>query len=112
MPVIELETQEQFEHAVHEDRLTVVDAFATWCGPCAKMLPVVDRLANEHPEAQFLKLDVDELEELSEELNVTSMPTFVFFQRGHEVFRISGANAALLEEKVKEFAATPPRSPM
>ena len=60
----------------------LVDFYADWCGPCMKFAPTLDKLSQQFPRTLFLKVNVDELEDLSNEFKITSLPTFLLFERG------------------------------
>ena len=81
--------------------LVIVDFFATWCGPCKAIAPKIEEMANgEFSDLKFLKVDIDELEELAVEYNITAMPTFKFIKSGKEVDELVGANVEKLIEKI------------
>jgi thioredoxin 1 len=76
----------------------VIDFFATWCGPCKRIAPVFEDLADKfYPKVQFLKVDVDESAELVDMFGVSAMPTFVFLKDGKVVKKVEGADMAGLE---------------
>lgn len=77
-------TKENYEQEVVKSSLPIVlDVYATWCGPCLQMMPIVEELAKEHGTTyKFLKLNVDESRELAIQYGVTSIPTFVFIKNG------------------------------
>jgi thioredoxin 1 len=106
MPVHHVKSIEEFENLKKTNKFVILDAFATWCGPCKMIAPVMEKLSGENTNVKFLKFDVDELEELGADLGIRAMPTFIGFRDGAEVLRISGANPALLEAKVKELQGT------
>lgn len=83
MSVIHL-TQENFEKEVIQSKVPVlVDFWATWCGPCKMMAPVVEEIANEvGSKAKVGKLDVDENQDLAIKYGIMSIPTFVVFENG------------------------------
>ena len=90
------------------DRLLVVDFTATWCGPCQMIAPTYAALAEEYAESAILvKVDVDELGELAQQLGVTSMPTFLFFRNGEMIDSMRGADEAGLRALVAEHASAP-----
>ncbi len=86
-------TADNFKERVLDGRGTVlVDFFATWCGPCKMLAPVVEQLAEEYADrAAVYKLDVDEVQEIATQFQVMSIPTLVFFKDGAESERIMGA---------------------
>lgn len=87
-------------------KLVVVDFFATWCGPCRRIEPVVKSLANKYQQVVFLKIDVDKNGETAQKYSVTSMPTFLFFKSQVKIDQILGADQVGLQEKVKQFAGS------
>lgn len=76
----------------------VIDFFAQWCGPCKKIAPAFEKLAEVYPSITFLKVDVDESPELVDKYDVNAMPTFVFLKDGVVVKRIEGADLRAMEE--------------
>ena len=76
----------------------VIDFFATWCGPCKKIAPAFEKLAEVYPSIVFLKVDVDESAELVDKYGISAMPTFVFLKEGVVVKRIEGADLRAMEE--------------
>lgn len=82
MNVIEL-TNETFDSEVLEaDRLVIVDFWATWCTPCRMLTPILEELAEEHPEIKVCKINVDEAQDIAERYGIMSLPILVFFENG------------------------------
>ena len=71
--------------------LTLVDFWATWCGPCRMVAPIVEELASETPDVTFAKVDVDENPDVAMGLGITSIPTLMLFKNGKLVDRLIGA---------------------
>jgi thioredoxin 1 len=76
----------------------VIDFFATWCGPCKKIAPIFEQLAQVYPSIVFLKVDVDISGEVAEKFEIQAMPTFLFVKDGVIVKRIEGADLRAMEE--------------
>ncbi|KAF2838928.1 Cop c 2-like protein [Patellaria atrata CBS 101060] len=96
-----LVNKKEFDTALGEkDNLVVLDCFATWCGPCKVIAPQFVKLADKYPDAQFLKIDVDELPDVAQELGIRAMPTFLLFKNGEKVEEIVGANPKALEAAI------------
>lgn len=85
-------SKQEFEAALKHDGLVVVDFFATWCGPCKMIAPILEKFSKEYTLAKFIKVDVDELGEVSQEYEISSMPTILFFKNGKVVEKVIGAN--------------------
>ena len=84
-------TKENFKQEVLEAQVPVlVDFWATWCGPCQMMGPVVEELAQENPDVKVCKVNVDEEMELAREYRVMSIPTFLVFKNGEVTGRTLG----------------------
>ncbi|KAJ8143479.1 hypothetical protein OXX80_001145 [Metschnikowia pulcherrima] len=94
----------EFQEALKHDGLVVVDFFATWCGPCKMIAPMVDKFATQYANAKFIKIDVDQLQEIAQEYEVSSMPTFLFFKDGKVIHKVIGANPAALKQGLTSHA--------
>ena len=85
-------TSENFEKEVISSPVpAVVDFFATWCGPCKILSPIVEELADEYGEKlRFCKVNVDDERELALKFGITSIPTLLFFKNGKLVNTVVG----------------------
>ena len=75
----------EFDAAVAAAPLAMVDFWAAWCGPCTMLSPVVEELAQEHPEISFGKVNVDEVPELAQRYQISAIPTLLLFKDGQPV---------------------------
>lgn len=81
----------KFKEIVDSKTPTLVDFYATWCGPCQAMMPVLDQLKNKIGEqVRILKIDVDKNPDISDKFKVRGVPTFVLFKSGEILWRQSG----------------------
>lgn len=96
-------TKNDFDQAVNAgDDLVVVDFFATWCGPCKMLSPIVERVAEQHPEVHFYKVDIDDEIDLASRFQVMSVPTLLYMKRGAVVSKTIGLiSPAELEAQIK-----------
>lgn len=94
MSVIHL-TSDNFNQEVMESNVPVlIDFWATWCGPCKMMAPVMDEIASEVGEkAKICKVNIDEQVDLATQYGVMSIPTFVVLKNGKETARTVGAQS-------------------
>jgi len=97
-----IDSKESFSKAIGENKLSVVDFFATWCGPCKVIAPQVVKMSEEYTDAAFYKVDVDELSDVAAEVGIRAMPTFVLFKNGQKVKEVVGANPAALKQAIQE----------
>ena len=85
-------TKENFENEVLKSDIPVlVDFWATWCGPCMMLSPIVEEIAEEYPEYKVCKINVDEEPELASQFNILSIPTLVVMENGQILNQASGA---------------------
>ena len=90
MSVIEL-TSENFENEVlRSDKTVLVDFWASWCGPCRMLSPVVDEIAEENPDIKVGKVNVDDEEALAVRYGIMSIPTLIVFRGGEIVGQMLG----------------------
>ena len=83
---------ENFNEIINGNQLTLVDFFATWCGPCKMMHPVLEQLKEEMGDSlRIIKIDIDKNEALMEQYRIQSVPTLMLFRKGDALWRQSGA---------------------
>lgn len=102
MSVIVVNNNNFSQEVLQSDKPVLVDFFATWCGPCKMLSPIVDQLADEHPEVKVCKLDVDENQDLAQQFQVMSIPTLILFKDGQAASKVVGLQTkAALEQLIK-----------
>lgn len=80
-----------FKEIKNSPKPVLLDFFAEWCGPCRMVSPIVDEIANEHPEFLVAKINVDEEPELAADFGVMSIPTLVVMKDGKIINQSAGA---------------------
>jgi thioredoxin 1 len=94
---------ENFSDIIRSNQLTLVDFFATWCGPCKMMHPVLEQLKQELGDSiRIIKIDVDKNETIAMQYRIQSVPTLMLFKGGEMKWRQSGAMMANDLKKVIE----------
>ena len=96
---------ENFNDIINSDQLTLVDFFATWCGPCKMMHPVLEQLKDKMGESiRIIKIDVDKNNSLAMNYRVQSVPTLMLFRKGEMLWRQSGAlPLSALKKVIEQF---------
>ncbi len=110
---VKLVDRAQFDSEIAQPgRLVVADFFATWCGPCKRLSPILDEVAGPFTNRiSFLKVDVDQSSELAAKYAVRGVPTLVFLRNGKEVDRQTGLlSKADLKARLESFVSSPPVS--
>ena len=91
MSVVELNINNFDNEVLNADKPVLVDFWASWCGPCRMVSPIVDEIANENTDIKVCKVNVDDNQELAEKYNVMSIPTLIVFKDGKIVNQMVGA---------------------
>jgi len=88
--IIEITSKEQFEEATKSEKLTIVDFWAVWCGPCRLLKPLLHKIAGENSEIQLLTVDVEANQELALQYDINSIPAVFFFKNWEIVDNFTG----------------------
>ena len=94
-----------FEKLISSDKPIMIDFYADWCGPCKVVAPILKELKNDMGDkVRIIKIDVDKNQEISQKLQVQSIPTLMIFQKGELKWRTAGVQTkALMKKKLDEL---------
>ncbi len=97
-----VESRDEINNYLNQSGLVVLDWSAEWCGPCKRIAPDFEKLAQSTESVTFLHADIDELEDVAAEMGISSVPTFFFYKGGKKVATVSGANLAMIKETISK----------
>eukprot|EP00523_Entomoneis_sp_CCMP467_P012422 CAMPEP_0168792438 /NCGR_PEP_ID=MMETSP0725-20121227/14520_1 /TAXON_ID=265536 /ORGANISM="Amphiprora sp., Strain CCMP467" /LENGTH=107 /DNA_ID=CAMNT_0008843083 /DNA_START=106 /DNA_END=426 /DNA_ORIENTATION=- len=103
-----IESMDEFKSIleVSKTKLVVIDFTASWCGPCKMISPIFEQMASENPEVEFVKVDVDETDDVAGTCGIRAMPTFQFYKGGEKVEEMMGADVSKLKQLVAQLKKT------
>lgn len=98
-------TDDNYSDILSQDKLVVIDIWATWCGPCQRLAPIIAQVAEEYGDQAVIgKYNAENNEELLERFGVRNIPTVLFIKNGEVLNRLTGAvNAAKIKELIDSY---------
>ena len=90
MTVLNINTTQEFNELLNNNRKVVVDMWAAWCGPCRQYGPNFEKVSESNNSHTFAKVNVDEISEIAKRYRVTTIPTTLVFSDGNIVDRLTG----------------------
>ena len=85
MPTLSVSKNNFQEEVLESDKAVLLDFWASWCGPCKSLSPVIDEISAEHPEIKVCKVNIDEEQELASQFDIMSVPTLLVIKDGKVV---------------------------
>ncbi|XP_052675227.1 uncharacterized protein LOC128156931 [Crassostrea angulata] len=100
--VKQVDSKAEFDSTIKDNKMVVVDFFATWCGPCKMIAPKIEEMEKEYSGVVFIKVDVDENEETAAACEISAMPTFHIYKDGAKVGEVVGANEKAIRDEIQK----------
>ena len=100
MDIIKIKEEEFEEKVLKNNKKVLVDFYADWCGPCRMLSPIIEEIAKENDEYEFVKVNVDDCPDVSRKYGIMSIPTLIVFENGVEKKKTLGFHSL---DEVKGF---------
>lgn len=83
-------TVDNIHTSLYNHELVLLDFYATWCGPCKKMSPILERISRDNPNLYLLKIEADKNDGIANKFEVEEIPTYILFKNGKQIWRSTG----------------------
>lgn len=83
----------EFNMLINQNDIVLVDMYASWCGPCRRMIPILQKLSNSRPQITILKVSTEKVRAIAQRYSIKSIPAFLLFKNGTLVKKIVGAQS-------------------
>ncbi|KAF9356629.1 Cytoplasmic thioredoxin isoenzyme 2 [Mortierella sp. AD094] len=100
-----IESREEYEKTLFSNKKVVIQWSAVWCSHCKAIAPTLAQFDRDYEDITFIKVDIDDLPDVSEEAGLRAMPTIHFFHNGEKFDELVGADNTRLLEQVNNLAA-------
>ncbi|KAJ5933467.1 thioredoxin [Penicillium verhagenii] len=103
MPVTAIDSFSDFQKIINSDKVVVIDFWAPWCGPCRAISPVFEHIStnSDYSHIEFYKVDTDANEDISQEVGIRALPTFMAFKGGVKIEEVVGASPSSVQQIVQ-----------
>lgn len=102
--MLEISSQFVLENLIKSNKTVFVYIYASWCGACKFISPIIEQYSQLYPTISFVKVNCDVSQDIPHSFGVSSLPTFIVFQHGIEVSRQTGANRDQLDGLIRRYA--------
>lgn len=85
-------SEKELKEVQNDGKKIILDVYASWCGPCKVLTPILERIETDYPNIEFLKMDIQKNMEFAKENGIISIPTVILFNGNNEVKKITGLN--------------------
>jgi thioredoxin 1 len=103
MPIIHVETMEEYSRYLKSNRYVVANFSASFCKPCKDIYPFIEELAFNNQNITFLKIDIENGYQISDHYNIASIPYFKFYKMGTEVASYCGTDKKIIKEAISSL---------
>lgn len=95
---------ENYKQLTTQDGVTVIDAWASWCGPCQMFAPVYEKVSEQYPQHSFAKMNVQQETELRDKLEIEYIPTLLIYKNGQLIYKEAGSPPEDILQQLIEHA--------